>query len=74
MSQGNVPANVSPDRQPSGGGSSGSGGGGGQIPNPLQDPQSFFEQNKTMIFLVLGCLVLFYLYSQNTQQRRNYYY
>lgn len=74
LSQGNVPANVSPDRQPNGGGSSGSGGGGGQIPNPLQDPQSFFEQNKTMIFLVLGCLALFYLYSQNTQQRRNYYY
>ncbi|CAG8660580.1 11030_t:CDS:2, partial [Ambispora gerdemannii] len=42
-----------------------SGGGSTPIPNPLEDPESFFEQYKTQIFIAMALIgIIFFLYSQ----------
>ncbi|CAG8447760.1 11331_t:CDS:10 [Racocetra fulgida] len=71
--QGNVPPNVCPDRQPGGRGSgnnsNGGGSGSGQTPNPLEDPKSFFEQNKMMIVVALGLVgILLYIFLQKDSE------
>jgi hypothetical protein len=67
---GNAPE---PTNNPRGGrepGGSGSGGNGnGQTPNPLEDPKSFFTQNKTMLVFVLGLVGLaLYLFIQKDDE------
>ncbi|CAG8794671.1 17594_t:CDS:2, partial [Racocetra persica] len=69
---GNAPE---PTNNPRGGrepGGSGSGeNGNGQTPNPLEDPKSFFTQNKTMLVFVLGLVGLaLYLFIQKDDEAK----
>jgi hypothetical protein len=76
LAKGNVPPNVNlpgPDEIPSGSGSrnnnNSGGNGNGQTPNPLEDPKSFLEQNKTMLMVALGLVGLaLYLFFQKDDE------